>query len=270
MGTEHWNVARTGGTLMLYPKMKTLYELKPGKNERKWSCTEGKILAETAALHHLPLEDLVFTEKIDGTCAWIKLNQDAMFSKVGSKSKACEFSIYICTTLKTNGELIAKDNNDKFHIEMANQLMGTFNNMDDGLRMVLGDVTIFGELCGPKIQKGGVYFTERRFIVFDIYDLKTNKFFTWPAVVHFCEELGLEHVPVIDYAGWYNAVVDSGHDIYKPLAPELIKERLRTLKSAYNPDHTAEGMVIRHKNDTTVEKRYVAKIRKRDFNYEDK
>ncbi|OPZ84000.1 MAG: RNA ligase [Firmicutes bacterium ADurb.Bin419] len=114
------------------------------------------------------------------------------------------------------------------------------------------DVIIFGELCGEKIQKGGNYFTGRKFIIFDIYDTVTGKFFSWDAVKHFAGEIGVETVPEISYNK-------------EDLSVANVKDFILSQKSVYNENFGAEGMVIRYRKDTLPVRRWMAKIRKKDF-----
>lgn len=243
---------------MLYPKTKTLFKLKSIEGSRRWDRTTGEILADTAALHFLPLEDLIFTEKINGCLLSLGIkNRD--IGTIGSKSR----------------EIV--NESDKYYIEMANEIRPKFLAMSGEIIQMLLNTIIYGELCGPKIQKGYLYFDKRRFLVFDIFDCETGKFFTWGAVEYFCKELGLETVPVIDYKTWYEKsyglsrklIIDGMPKIpwttSPPLNPTNIKLYLQQLKSVYNPEYQAEGMVIRYKKDTSSVKRWVAKIRCHDF-----
>jgi hypothetical protein len=66
------------------------------------------------------------------------------------------------------------------------------------------------------------------------------------------EMLGLELVPEIIYDR-PNLDVDN------------IKDFLCTQMSVYNDKFSAEGMVIRYKKDTFPVRRWMAKIRKKDF-----
>jgi ATP-dependent RNA circularization protein (DNA/RNA ligase family) len=125
-------------------------------------------------------------------------------------------------------------------------------NIEDKKIDQLKNVIIYGELCGYKIQNGGNYFPDRKFIVFDIYDFIDNKFFTWSEVKHFANDLGLETVPEIKYDK-------------EDLNVNNVREFILGLKSVYNANFDAEGIVVRYIHDTTNVKRWMAKIRKKDF-----
>lgn len=216
-----------------YSKMKTLFKLVPSDEKgKKWDATSGEILPETAALHYIPIEELVFTEKIDGTNMGIKISNDDS-----------------CYIQKRNSMCDRSNKGDAFYFEIGDKFQQIIfeKNIEK-----LKNTIIYGELCGAKIQNGGNYFSDRKFIVFDIFDVKNNKFFTWDAVKYFCNELGIEHVPEVKY--------DKSN-----LNVENIKEFVLNQKSVYNENFGAEGIVIRHGKDTSPIRRYMAKIRKKDF-----
>jgi hypothetical protein len=224
-----------------YPKMLTLFKLIHAEGRtRKWSATSGEILPATAPLHFIPFEDLVFTEKIDGTNMGIRFDNG------------------ILTHIqKHNSECDRNDKNDNFYFEVGDTIAEKINNskteiINEVEIKVLDNIIIYGELCGVKIQKGGNYFDGRRFLVFDIYNTITNQFFTWDAVKYFCEMIGLETVPEVVYDK-------------EDLKVENVKEFILNQKSVYNTNYGAEGIVIRYRKDTSVIKRWMAKIRKKDF-----
>ncbi len=220
-----------------YPKIKTLFALERIEGTKKWGCVNGKILPETAPLHFFPIEDLIITEKIDGTNMGIQLHEGEVIN-----------------SLRRNGGLCERENpSDKFYIEMEDQLRDILLKSKD--YPALESVTFFGELCGPKIQTGENYFFKRRFLCFDIYDNIKKCFFRWSAVEHFCNELGIETVPLVEYP-------------YSDFGIDNIKKYLFDMRSVFNPGYHAEGIVIRHKDDIHPIRRYMAKIRRSDFRFD--
>lgn len=216
-----------------YPEMKTLFKLIPSDEKgKKWDATSGEILPETAALHFIPIDQLIFTEKIDGTNMGIRV--------VEGNVVHIQKREHICNR---------DDRGDAFYFEVGDNIAKIIS---DKKIEQLKDVIIFGELCGAKIQKGGSYFQDRKFIVFDIFDSAANKFFTWDAVKHFASELGIDTVPEIKYDK-------------KDLKVDNVRDFVLSLKSVYNNSFGAEGMVVRYAKDTTSVKRWMAKIRKKDF-----
>lgn len=223
----------TNEKFIKYPEMKTLFKLIPSDEKgKKWDATSGEILPETAALHFTPIDELVFTEKIDGTNMGIRVT-DGKVTHVQKREHICD----------------REDRGDAFYFEVGDMIANTIENKNIEQ---LSNVIIYGELCGEKIQKGGNYFQGRRFIIFDIFDTVTDKFFTWDAVKHFANELGIETVPEINY--------DKAN-----LSIENVKDFILSQKSVFNTNFGAEGMVIRHGKDTLPVRRWIAKIRKKDF-----
>lgn len=216
-----------------YPEMKTLFKLIPSDTKgKKWDATTGEILPETAALHFTPMDELVFTEKIDGTNMGIRVTEG------------------IVTHVQKREHICDRDNRgDAFYFEVGDMISRT---IEDKKIEQLRNVIIYGELCGEKIQKGGNYFKGRRFLIFDIYDTGTGRFFTWDAVMHFANELGVESAPELEYDK-------------DTLGVENVKDFVLSLKSVFNVDYGAEGIVIRHRKDTLPFRRWMAKIRKKDF-----
>ncbi|KNY28810.1 RNA ligase family protein [Pseudobacteroides cellulosolvens] len=223
----------TNEIFIKYPDMKTLFKLIPSdKKGKKWDATSGEILPETAALHFIPIDQLVFTEKIDGTNMGIRVD-DGSVVHIQKREHICS----------------RDDRGDAFYFEVGDNIAKI---IEDNKIDQLKNVIIYGELCGAKIQKGGNYFSDRKFIIFDIYDSLANKFFTWDAVKHFANELGVEIVPEINYDK-------------EDLKVDSVKEFVLGLKSVYNDGFGAEGIVVRYAKDTTNVKRWMAKIRKKDF-----
>jgi hypothetical protein len=229
-----------------YPEMKTLFKLIPSDEQgKKWSATSGEILPETAALHFIPMEDLVFTEKIDGTNMGIRFDY-GLITAIQKKNNLCD----------------RNDKSDAFYFELGDIIAEKIQGLDidkiesqnnEGiLSYPLMNIIIYGELCGVKVQMGGNYFPERHFIVFDIYDIVYNKFFTWDAIKYFCKLLNLEIVPEIKYDR-------------TDLCVDNVKDFICTQMSVYNSMFGAEGFVVRYRKDTCPIRRWVAKIRKKDF-----
>lgn len=218
-----------------YPEMKTLFKLIPSVEKgKKWDATSGEILPETAALHFTPLDQLVFTEKIDGTNMGIRVT-DGTVTHIQKREHICD----------------RENKGDAFYFEVGDKI-GKI--IEDKRIEQLKDVIIYGELCGEKIQKGGNYFQGRKFIIFDIYDTDADKFFTWDALKHFANELDVETVPEINYDK-------------DDLRVENVKEFILNQKSVFNTEFGAEGLVIRHRKDTFPARRWIAKIRKKDFKH---
>ena len=163
---------------------------------------------------------------------------------------------------KKNGLCDREDKSDGFYFELGDSIAEKIevlhintivsSNDEGAVSYPLANIIVYGELCGVKVQKGENYFPERHFIVFDIFDTVNNKFFTWDALRYFCELLELEIVSEITYD--------------KPnLNVENVRDFITNQMSVYNSSYGAEGIVVRHRKDTVPVRRWMAKIRKKDF-----
>lgn len=217
--------------LIAYPKMKTLYRLQHDGN--RWDCTDGQLLPETAPLHFFPIDELVVTEKIDGTNMAIIVTGrgDTREYVVGKRNKLAD----------------PGDKADRFYWEQFERLRPSLERIPMDY-----DIVLYGELCGPRINGGEGYFPERRFLLFDVFDLSRNRFFTWDALQWLAAEIGLQTVPELNYP-------------YPDLSVKYVKPFVISLMSTFNPYFPAEGIVVRHRKDTSRENRYIAKIRRKDF-----
>lgn len=62
----------------------------------------------------------------------------------------------------------------------------------------LMNLAIQGEIIGPKVQGNKYGLDKLEFYVFDIYDVRNQKYLQPSVVRHLTKELGLKHVPVLD------------------------------------------------------------------------
>lgn len=97
-----------------------------------------------------------------------------------------------------------------------------FHAMDIFSKIKLGEI-VYGEIIGPGIQTNYDYgLTEHRFVVFDVKVLQPDNKFKWLSpyeVEAFCNERGLEYVPVIYKGKYYRALTESftlGASVYCP------------------------------------------------------
>lgn len=82
---------------------------------------------------------------------------------------------------------INEENADNTFVAMAMQIGG----------QIPEGIAVQGELMGPGIQKNREGFKEHRFFVFDIFDIQKQEYLKPSERRAMCEEIGLEHVPVI-------------------------------------------------------------------------
>jgi RNA ligase (TIGR02306 family) len=72
-------------------------------------------------------------------------------------------------------------------------------NIEEKLREFGYDnIAIQSEIVGPSIQNNIYELKEHQFFVFDVYDIKTGKYFTPQERQEFCKKLEFQHAPVLD------------------------------------------------------------------------
>lgn len=72
-------------------------------------------------------------------------------------------------------------------------------NIEEKLREFGYDnIAIQSEIVGPAIQNNIYELKEHQFFVFDVYDIKTGKYFTPKERQEFCEKLEFQHAPVLE------------------------------------------------------------------------
>ena len=92
------------------------------------------------------------------------------------------------------------------------------------------DIAFQGELCGPAIQKNRMGYNDLRLFIFNAYDLKEKEYYSFHWMKHFCNELGLETVPFIEY---------------KSFDFDNISDLRKYAEGEYENGHPREGVVIR-------------------------
>ena len=58
------------------------------------------------------------------------------------------------------------------------------------------NIVLTGEICGPGIQRNKLRLTEIEWYVFDVKDADANRYLPYDDAIKFCEELGLQTVPL--------------------------------------------------------------------------
>jgi len=105
-----------------------------------------------------------------------------------------------CTIFRWEGELRVCSRNLELKINEENK-----DNTFVAMALKIGDripdgFAFQGELMGPGIQGNREGFTEHRFFVFDIFDIKEHRYISPVGRRNMCDSLGLEHVPLYDEA----------------------------------------------------------------------
>lgn len=240
----------------VYPKIGTLYALEPGDGRRKWVGAGDQLIPDTAALHCIPLENLVVTEKVDGSNMW--LDTGCVREVVG----------------KRKGRANRADKGDQFYFEAAAPV---FLKLDQNEKAIEPFTTngpaffkgshglrLFGELAGPKVNGSGALLDEREFLLFDVQAVGTWSFFRWQAVKDFAAAVGIRTVPELELNPTNTDRNGYAIHLHRP-SFEGWREYVTTLESELRPGVPAEGIVVRDGQDTFVERRRIAKLRRRDF-----
>lgn len=68
----------------------------------------------------------------------------------------------------------------------------------DEIFKIENSIAIQGEVAGSGIQKNTAGFKEVKLLVFDIYDIKTGKYYDFQELINFCKKYNLETVPILN------------------------------------------------------------------------
>ena len=153
------------------------------------------------------------TEKFDGSSCTMFLDMENEF--------------HVCSR---NLDLKRDENNTFWKAAIAEQV-------EEKLRALnLQGIAIQGELIGEGIQKNPYGLQGHKFYVYDVYDVRTGKYFTPVARQQFATGLKLNHVPVL------------GDVVFDPA--ETIDAILKGAegKSVLNNKTEREGIVYKHKD----------------------
>jgi len=163
----------------------------------------------------------VVTEKLEGrNISFYKYETKSWFGK--------KVNYGVCSR---NRHLPKDDGSDFWSAVKDNDFLNKLKNCE-------GNILVRGENCGPKIQ-GNIYkLTKDKIFIFDVYNIKNQRFYNYQETVEFCNRYGFEMVPVIS-------------DNFT--LPETVLELLEFSngKSVLYPT-MREGLVIRKKDDYTI------------------
>lgn len=115
-----------------------------------------------------------------------------------------------CTIFRWEGELRVASRNLELKINDENK-----DNTFVAMALKIGDsipegIAVQGELMGPGIQGNREAFTEHRFFVFDMFNIKEHEYLSPSQRRNYCQWLGLEHVPMLGDAWNAPESVESG------------------------------------------------------------
>lgn len=171
---------------------------------------ESKLQSHPHLLEYIQDRNIVITRKEDG-CSATFVYQDEVFQVCG---RNC------CWSEPT------KETNHYFVISLKEKL-------EDKMRRLNVNLAIQGEIVGPKINGNRMKLQELRFEVFRIWNIDENRFLWWRELVDICQQLQLDHVPVVFFGH------SSSLDLSVPGFLRLAENQ------RYGSGALAEGIVVR-------------------------
>lgn len=212
-----------------YHKIQTVFHRNPETNfkelmEGVWALPEFELLKDL---------QWVWTEKIDGTNVRIMWNGETV--SIGGKTDDAQMPMFLLKTL--------------LDIFTPEKMKACFSDV--------GDVCLYGEGYGAKIQKGGNYIPDKtNFILFDC------RIGNWWLTRNSLEEIAIKcNIPIVPIVGQGTLLE----------AVEFAKTGYKST-IAHNENYIAEGLIMKPKLDLFNRKgnRIVAKIKYEDFHYKKK
>lgn len=220
----------------------------------------------TPELEYLAGNEWEFTEKVDGTNIRIELNRDTandnfMTVNYAGRTDNAVLPKPLELWLEEKFPTFPNYRRDLSEPSYTERYVEVVEWMRQG---DLRHVVLFGEGYGPKIQNGGNYGTEQKFVLFDVkvgdWWLKRD------AVDDVAKSLGIESVPVIGYGTLHDAIdiVSSGITFNSEGA--VVRWGRGGLQSQWG-EFEAEGIVARPKVPMFDRKgqRIITKIKAVDF-----
>lgn len=171
---------------------------------------EDRIQSHLSYLKQLENQPFYITIKFDGT--------SSTFAKLDNE-------FYVCSH---NVRKRDDDKNLYWHIARKYNLQEI---LPDG-------IAIQGEICGPGIQKNLLHLHELSLFVFNVFDIKSGKFFDYPNDVIFLNKLGLPRVDGLMTGSHFNFTLQDLLEIAKGFYPTTTNHR--------------EGIVVRSTNQSSA------------------
>jgi hypothetical protein len=195
----------------------------------------GSFLPEysTPEIEYLAEAHWVFTEKIDGTN--IRVMWDGMRVTFGGRTDRAQIPAHLVEKLM-----------ELFHIDSMDEAFPRDPDEHGDLGIVL-----FGEGCGPKIQKNGAAYTDGKTPDFILFDVRVGHWWLRAEDVDgIADKLGIRHAPFVD-----SGTLDEAIDIACDPFPSLLGDR------------KAEGLVCRPAVELTGRngRRIITKVKTKDY-----
>jgi len=212
-----------------YHKINTIFKRDMANNGQ---IIEGEY--SESEFEYLKDNQWVFTEKVDGTNIRVMWNgKDVVF---GGKTDNASIPVFLLYKLQ---ELFEGNKKELFKSKFIDKLGNPF-----------GEVCLYGEGYGAKIQKGGGNYLKEG-VDFVLFDVKIG-------------EIYLERKNVEDIANHF------GIKIVPIIGEGTLSEAIEMVKTGFNSvwgKFTAEGIVLRPKTELKTRRgdRVITKIKYRDF-----
>ncbi|MCK9578552.1 RNA ligase (ATP) [bacterium] len=137
------------------------------------------------------------------------------------------------TFFKYEGEIGVCSKNVRYQLDASNVYTAMFkkHDLEEKLKSSYDNIAIQGEIVGQKIQSNKYKFPDQKLFIYSIYDIKSQRYYSWDLMNRVCTELGLKCVPYllgIDLSGGVDDFVGYSKG-----------------KSVLNPEVHREGIVIR-------------------------
>jgi len=176
------------------------------------------------------------TEKLDGSSATYIYNKDKF---IISSRNVKQYSQPIVKSLKevTKGNTSSIGRNSVF-TEMACIYNIPYYLTSFAETLGVKELTIQGELCGPQIQKNKLGLNTNSVFIFNLFDPKERRYYSWAYIEEFCKMSAIPSVPLKEYTTftWENI----------PEIEKYVQEDFEG--SLYPKGSPREGLVFRRYN----------------------
>lgn len=193
-----------------------------------------QVCAEDVLPEYIGKTDWYASVKLDGTSCTVGLFEDAFL--IGGRNQWFKGPNMYTETVKKYGDI-------EKHLRGYQKLTGKY-------------IVFQGELCGPGIQSNKLGLKEKEWYIFNVFISDTGKMDSYKKVdllrmLNFCDDFGLNHVPIIEHDYKFSFDGYSNNDeIVNGLLSYVDNLKYRTYFEDAAPSQIAEGAVFR-KNDMT-------------------
>jgi len=184
---------------------------------------EPLLQSHMKALDELRQHKCYVTKKYDGTSGTFFYKDGKLYTcsrnNIWDKSNRSILDIIIdfLNSMRRVGIVRKIKNRNNSYIEIAEQY-----NLKEKLKPYDG-IVIQGEICGPSIQSNPLGLKEKQLFVFDVYDIKEQRYYSYNERSKLCVELNLPMVETV--------LIDNGSNFTLDSLVELAsKQNMRTVK----------------------------------------